>query len=297
MPSKTMRRRISDTALAPIRKALRSTFRDMEDQLDQLGNSGLPPGGEPDGDEVDDGADDNHIHIHMHGGQEGGAPAPAGAEGTDVPEDPVEARFQAIEGALSQIMEMLQGGGAQGGAPAGEQVPSVDETPPPDGEGGGDDGGDLDGDGSMEKTEDRATVGDSAALATSWQSLVSDAEILYPGFRVPTHDAKLTRAATIDRMCNIRRQVLDSIYVLPSGKALVDGVTGQTALDTSGMSCGNVAVLFKSAAAVKRSLNNRAGTTDAGHLPASPKPAGATKSIAELNAANKAFWDARKAKV
>lgn len=305
MPAKNLkRRRIADGAIQAIRKQVRAAFRDMEDQLDALGNSGLPEGGEPDGDEElpEGGDDDQHIHVHVHGGQEGGA---APAEGGEMPaggEDPVEARFQAIEGTLAQIMEMLQGGGE--GAPAGEQVPSQDESAPPvgespDGAGPADDGGDLDGSGDMEGTRDRAFTGDSAALATSWQALVSDAEILLPGFRVPTHDAKLTRKATIDRMCNIRKQVLDSIYITPTGKSLVDGVTGQTTLDSASMSCGNAAVLFKSAASVRRALNNRSATGDAARTPSStanPAPV-AGKSIADLNASNKAFWDARKQKV
>ena len=145
-----------------------------------------------------------------------------------------------------------------------------------------------------------ATVGDSAALASSFQQLVSDAEILLPGYRVPTLDAAMPRAKTVDRMCSLRKQVLDSIYLTPSGKSLVDGVSGETDLDTSKMTCQAAAVLFRSAASVKRILNNRASTGDAGRLPtATPNTTGQAPatSIAALNEANKKFWAARRGAV
>ena len=196
--------------------------------------------------------------------------------------------------ALTEVIQGLTGGGGapaadDGGAPApvqddmdGQMVDNPDAGAPP---------ADGDGDEMPEgKTKDRATVGDSAALASSFQQLVSDAEILLPGYRVPTLDAALPRAKTIDRMCSLRKSVLDSIYLTPAGKSLVDGVSGTTELDTSKMTCSAAAVLFRSAASVKRMLNNRASTADAGRLPSATTnhtgSNGAT-SIAALNEANK----------
>lgn len=319
------RRRISDRALDYAKASLRRVFRDAEEEaLNALGNSGLEGDGAAGTEAIDDtgpgGDDDNHIHVHLHQGGEAGAPAAADGPdaGGDVPDDPVEARFQSLESGHAQIMEQiaalteaiqgLTGGAAAapaapdaGPAPVkddmdGEMVDNPDPSAVPDGAGPADDSGDM----PEGKTKDRATVGDSAALASSFQQLVSDAEVLLPGYRVPTLDAALPRAKTIDRMCALRKSVLDSIYLTPSGKSLVDGVSGTTELDTGKMTCQAAAVLFRSAASVKRMLNNRASTADAGRLP-SPTTNhtgsnGAT-SIAALNDANKKFWAARQGAV
>ena len=317
------RRRIADNALADAKAAVRRVFRDAEEEaLNALGNSGLEGDGAAGTEAIDDtspgGGDDNHIHVHLHQGGEAGAPGggddPGG--GGDVPDDPVEARFQSLEAGHAQIMEQitalteaiqgLTGGAAaaDGGAAApvqddmdGEMADNPNPSEVPDGGGPADDGGDMP---EGKKTTDRATVGDSAALASSFQLLVSDAEVLMPGYRVPTLDAAMPRAKTVDRMCSLRKQVLDSIYLTPSGKSLVDGVSGETDLDTSKMTCQAAAVLFRSAASVKRMLNNRASTGDAGRLPTgtlnTTGQAPAT-SIAALNEANKKFWAARQGAV
>lgn len=315
------RRRISDKALADAKAAVRRVFRDAEEEaLQALGNSGLEGDGADGTAGMDNGPagdDDNHIHVHLHQGSEGGQNPAASAgdmpDGGEVADDPVEARFQALEQQHAAILEQLQVIQQQlgGGQPAMENVPSADEggemadgegaAPAPDHEEVPDGGGPADDAGDMpdtKKTADRASVGDSAALATAFAQLVSDAEVLLPGYRVPTMDSALPRSKTIDRMCALRKSVLDSIYLTPSGKSLVDGVSGVADLDTSKMTCGAAAVLFRSAASVKRMLNNRSSTGDASHLPsaahATPGRTHST-SISALNEANKKFWDARKA--
>lgn len=281
------RRRISDNALT----RLRQVFRDAEDELNALGNSGVEGEGmgegEPDGDE----GDDNHTHIHIHAGGEGAAPADAGAPAGD---DPVEARFQTIEQTLQQIIELLNGGG-QGGE---EPLPQAEEDGPPvnadgqdgsdlpDGPGGADDGGDLDGGTEGENTRDRAHTGDSAALSTTFAEVVADAEILVPGFRMPTFDAARKRATTVDTMCQLRKGVLDHMASTQAGMATISTVlpTGRT-LDK--LSCGEAAVVFKAAASAQRIINNRQSTGDSGRLtnPSSTvqKP-GVPRTLAELNA-------------
>ena len=297
MGTKT-RRRISDKAL----ESLRKVFRDAEEELNAIGNAGMDTDGdgmegdhpEPDGDEGN-----THIHIHNDAGQ-----AHAGAEG----EDPYEQRFQAIEQALQQIMGML-GGGEQEEAPpmpeAEEGGPPVeanghDELPDtvPDGEGPADDGGMLDGGTEGENTRDRATVGDSAALERSFRELVADAEILIPGFRVPTFDSRVGRAATVDSMCKLRRSVLDHLSSTQGGKAIVDNVMpGGRTLDK--LSCGEAAMVFKAAAGAQRIVNNRAATGDNAHrLPnqgSAHKP-GAIRTLADLNAFNQQYYAAGKKK-
>jgi uncharacterized protein len=296
------RRKIADTVAAAIRK----TFLDAgEATLEQLGNSGLPEGDGMGGDDMDD-EGDGHTHIHIHSGGAPAAPAAAGPAGEGVPtqDDPVEARFQAIESTLAQIMQLLQGGGegeappaapaAEGGEPP-EEPPTEDSAGPlntmpsgvPDGPGGDDTPND---DGSPQ----RMGTGDSAALHTSYQALVSDAEILLPGYRFATFDAKLPRQATVDSMCMQRRRILDSLYSTHEGKALIDGVSGVSVLDLSKQTCPRVAMLFRTAAGAKRLMNNRSATGDA-HRPGAVISAeqGGRLSLSAVNAQNRQFWQSR----
>lgn len=301
------RRRITDTALARVRRI----FQDAQaEALEQLGNSGQPEGegmddeGISNGDGGDSDNDDNHTHIHIHSGESAAPAAGAGAapadDGTMTQDDPIEARFQAIESSLAQIMQMLQGGG--------EQAPAAEAPPPPTDEtkdgvsgaadlpgGGGDEMGDIGADDG--KTADRAKTGDSAALHTSYQTLLSDAEVLYPGFRLPTFDSALPRAKTVDNMCALRRQVLSSAYITADGKALIDGVAGGANTDVAKLTCDAAAVIFRAAAGAKRLLNNRTSVGDASKLPASfvqHQGSSGGGGIAAINAQNKAYWEKQK---
>jgi len=288
------RRKISDSVAAIVRK----TFRDAEEAaLAQLGNSGMPEGTEeePDGDEgADEGASHTHIHIHNDAGQ-----AHAGAEGEAPPnveappQDPIEARLAALEDAIGQIMQMLQGGGEE--APP-EEAPA--EGGPPE------EGGEMEAAGPAPEAEggeqppqaqpEPKKTTDSAALATSYQQLMSDAEILVPGFRFPTFDAALPRKLTIDSMCGLRRQVLGTVYNTTDGKNLIDGVAMPGFSHTTS-DCATVAAAFRAAAGAKRLSNNRSMVGDASRIPDTASAGGKVTSLAALNASYASFW-ASKAK-
>lgn len=300
------RRRISDKALESVRRI----FRDAEDELAQLGNSGLEGDGMAGEGPIDDEPDDsNHTHIHIHSdgsaasaaAPDAGAAPPMGEE--SVPEDPTEVRFQAIEQALTQIMQMLPGG-QEGG----------DEPPPEQAEEGGDpvtasghdnpdglpdgDGGDDDVATDPEPTKDRARAGDSLALERTYKEVVADAEILIPGFRTPTFDSRKPRKVTVDSMCALRKSVLDHLASTQAGKAVVDNVMpGGRTLDK--MTCAESAVVFKAAAGAQRIVNNKASVGDMSHrLPnqASAGKPGSIRTIADLNAFHQQYHTAGKKK-
>lgn len=292
------RRKVSDAVLATVRK----TFRDAENEaLAALGNSGLEDGDgmggdgpdEPDGDE---GGGDGHTHIHIHTGGEGGAPAPAAADpgakppaadGSMTQDDPVEARFQKIESTLAQILTKLGGDGS-----SQEPPPPASDDPPPAKDEANDDLPGVDGDEAGDLAGKGKTA-DSAALQTSFQNLVSDAEILMPGYRVPTFDAKKTRQQTIDSMCSFRKRILDSLYMTGDGKSLIDGVAPE-GFNMSKAQCPQLAVVFRAAAGAKRMLNNRTSVGDAGRLPqASQALQGKVTSLTALQEANRQFWAGR----
>jgi len=226
--------------------------------------------GEPD----DTGGDDNHVHVHLH---QGGSAT--GANSTDDPDalptsdpaggaaaDPNEARFVALENGQKAIMEALAKltpGAATDEIPDDQRDP--DETPADD-------------------DPTKAKTGDSAALEKAYRGVLADAEVLVPGFHMPTFDAKAKRKATVDAMCGVRRRALDTAYATSAGKTMLDTLAGG-ALNLTTMDCVGVASLFKTAAGTKRLLNNNASTHDASKLPENgglPVVKGAL-SLADLN--------------
>lgn len=266
---------------AALSERIRKAFRDaeaaaLEEFTDPTGADEDQPGMD---DDTTGSGGDGHTHIHIHAGAApaageapakdelpaGGDPAAGGGEA-----DPTEARFAALEQGHEEIKAtlaaILQKMGGQQAAPTGDELPEDD----------------MDG----EVDEEAARTNDSAALATGYAKTLELAEILVPGFRMPTFDAKASRKKTVDMMCAARRKALDAVYATAAGKELVDSVAGVNTLDLAAMDCVGVASLFKSAAGAKRLLNNRGATGDAHkpNLPAAPK----TKTVADLA---KAFED------
>ncbi len=267
-----------------IPEKIRRLFRDAAALMDEdpalagnePGPGDLPPG-EPDGDEGD-----GHTHIHIHNGE-----GDAGGGGD------LEARVAAIEGTLQQIIAMLQGGGE-------EEMPSDDgdEMPPEEGEGMPEGGGEEAPPEEL-PTKDRAMAQDSAALSTSYQELVSDAEVLVPGFRLPTFDAALPRKSTVDNMCAQRRRILDHVYSTADGQKLLTEIAG-SAFDVNMVDCAQAAVIFRAAAGARRLANNASSTKDARSLPRSvtqPGAVGKVQSLAELNQMYREHYAAKKVRV
>lgn len=275
------------------RAKLRQFFKDAEGLLEETADPGM--------DDTDTDTGGTHIHIHTNGtsGQGDPDPSPGGMPDTmsrdegEGGQDPIESRFQAIEQSIEQlagsVAQLAEAVGGKQAAPAGDADPDA-QDPPPDDETRDELPDDL-------KDDDEAKgvkTGDSAALATGFARLMSEVEILVPGFRVPTFDAKAKRTKTIDQMCNVRRQALTSCYSTVAGKQLIDSVSGKQDLDLSGLGCGAVASIFTASVGAKRLLNNRSNTSDqapnhGGQVP-NGAHASASKSIADWNKANAEFW-------
>lgn len=241
-----------------------------------------------------------HIHIHLN---ESSAPAgqtgalnvekaqdnyPSGPEFPENPnagnspsriptqDDPYEARFQALEGAVAAILQKLDGGaaaeppGAGGpamghGEPDGDEPGSAAQAP-----GASPMAPERIQDAEVEElaeemsestgnevTKDAARkVRDSAPLANSYQALISDCEILVPGFRAPVFDAAVHPVDTIYRMCGTRKKALDLAYMTNEGKHAIDTAMRGRAFDSSVMDCKCIRKTFDAAVAVRAVLNN-----------------------------------------
>jgi hypothetical protein len=81
------------------------------------------------------------------------------------------------------------------------------------------------------------------------------AEILAPGLKLPTHDASNAKRTTA-AICRVRRQALTLGYKDAETKALIRDAVGGP-LKLTGMTCDAVGIVFRSAAAMKRSRNNQ----------------------------------------
>lgn len=233
MPQARTRRAVSDEAREQIIKALGAGPGDDEDE--------------------DDGEEAGHVHVHLH---PNGTAATADAATVDAAA--LDARFTAIEDSIGSLVAVV--GKLVKTADAGVAEEDVEEAEEEE---------DEDGKKAKKKVkagenaEESVKTGDSAALETSYTALLADAEVLVPGFRVPTFDAKLDRKKTVDSMCAIRRKALDTVNATADGATMLNTIVGAKTVDTMSMDCKEVATLFRAAAGAKRLVNNGAATAGA----------------------------------
>lgn len=251
------------------------------------------------------GPSDSHTHIHIHGigstataGQGAGAvdvtdeAGGAGGGNASTMDPAIEARFASLENGHKEIIAQLAAltAAASGNGGSGGNDPSGGKT--------GDEKEDMTEDENPfakkddegeEKKDAKGKTNDSAALETSYRDVLAGCEVLVPGFRMPTFDAKAKRAATIDTMCAARRKALDAFGATVEGQQVLESVSGVSSVDTAGLACPAVATLFRAAVGAKKLLNNGSATRDAGRmgLPQQQQPAAGGKkaptSLAELN--------------
>jgi hypothetical protein len=253
----------------------------------------LAASGPGDDDEEDEG-DDKSIHIHV------GEPA-------KTVDKAIEDRFTVLETGLGGITATLaaltESIAALVPAKTNDGEPKPAEKPALTLDSADEDLAEKEGDDDKTKAEKetlrsaketRGKTADSAALQTSYTELLSQAEILVPGFKAPTFDAAMNRASTVDRMCNVRSKVLDQFSIDPAGADLLKGLNGGQPVDTVSMDCAAKAILFKAAAGAKALLNNAAATRDSKTVP-TPLPVAGIKApltIAEINERNAKYWEA-----
>lgn len=238
-----------------------------------------------------------------------------------VNDNPMEMRLQALEAAIQSILQHLQGAGAGApqAAPMGHGEPDGDEpgsaaqapgnsprAPEQDADIGEEEAEEVAEEvndamhGNMPPmTKDAARkVRDSAPLEGSFRMLAADAEILIPGFRVPTFDSAMHPVDTIQAMCNLRKKALDLAYMTQDGKSTIDQVLRGRSFDSHTMDCKCLKKTFDAAVAIRRAVNNApafrtadgAGIARAHHSPNGFQVVGAVTSVEELNALHKQHY-------
>ncbi|WP_244118202.1 DUF2213 domain-containing protein [Burkholderia gladioli] len=221
--------------------ALRKAFmtRDAEAfekaASEMTGDEGTEPGdGQP------------QIHIHMPGTAEA-KPAPGvtqdddpAAAGGAGPLQQVLDAIKAVDGKVdalgARVTKIETGATATGDDdpdPNGDPDPTMDEDPDPD---------------------PKATrTGDSKDLADEFREALSLAEILAPGVRLPTFDAKAVRKRTSDALCVLRRRALTAALDNENAETVKSVLGG---VQPDGLPCAVVAGYFNAAAALVRSKNS-----------------------------------------
>jgi uncharacterized protein len=240
------------------------------------------------GDEGDEaGNGQPQIHIHMPGAAEGKPAGAAGAatgddDGADAGGDPalkaVLDAIKAVDGKVDAVVArvtQLETGGTQTGDSDGDDDDDDD--------GDGTMTGDNDGAGDGDDGKGSAKTGDSTALRDEFQDALSRAEILAPGVRLPTFDAKAQRKRTADAICVLRRRALRAAMDNENAES-VKAVTGGA--DITGMPCTAVQAFFNAASELVRGKNSGVTARKTGDA--------APVQRKDINQINAEFWANRK---
>lgn len=221
------------------------------------------------------------IHIHMPGAEKVGAGA--GETNDDESEaDPMAKVMAAIESVAQTVASIGERVAAleSGGATKDSEEEKEKETKDDDGE--GDDDGDetIDSDESEEKKDDKTY--DSASFRDEFQDAKARAEILAPGVKLPTFDAKAEGKKTADSLCVLRRRALKAALTNDNAD-LVRAITGDA--DVTKMDCAAAKMAFHAASELVKQKNKSVArkTTDA------------AAEATDINKIHADFWASRKA--
>jgi len=230
-------------------------------------------------DEGMEGAEGQHIHIHMPGAEKQDETKDDESEAAD-PMAQVMDSLKAIADSVAAIGERVTKLEA-GPTNDSEEEKKDEETKDDDGD--GDDAETQDSDDEEEKKDDeKKSTSDSASLRDEFQDAKARAEILAPGVKLPTFDAKAAGKKTSDSLCVLRRRALKAALTNDNA-AIVKSVVGKT--DVSKMTCDAAAMAFNAASEMVKAKNKTSVSRTVDSQAAS-------KDINQIHAD---FWNQRKA--
>ena len=260
---------------------IRAAFKARDEEFENLLKEGEVMDEEP-------GEGGTHVHVHLNGaGGEAKGSEPA-KDDPDPAADPYEARFAKLEQSVALIAE------AVGKMQKAEQAEAAVTT--------GDEEGDepkKDDDKKDEKTADEDVLNegdvkegktvDSTKLQEEFSDVLARAEMLVPGIRLPTFDAKPGAKKVRDNLCAMRRKAMT--LALENSRSA--GFVQHFARDADAikaMTCDAAAAAFVGASELARSANNafigfEKATKDASKVQVS--------SISDINKSNRDFWASR----
>jgi hypothetical protein len=162
-------------------------------------------------------------------------------------------------------------------------------------EGGDDQDDDEDGDETMDTVIGAETAGKLSDAGVklytgdSAKNIPALAEILAPGTKIPTFDAKTTDAQRALSLCKCQRKALDAAYQTDAGREAITPFLGGHAANFGKLPLAVLNAAFIGAANVMRAKNN-----DGNHrVNLSTKDFGRQSSVSDINARNREFYKNR----
>jgi hypothetical protein len=235
-----------------------------------------------------DGSGNTHVHVHVPGlvAHAAGAVVKGGEEAAETVDESEADPMAKVMAALDGI--------AQGMAALGDRVSALesgktndsdeekkDETKDDDGE-GDDTGETMDSDEEEEKKDDeKKSTNDSASFRDEFQDAKARAEILAPGVKLPTFDAKAAGKKTADSICVLRRRALRAALTNDNAD-LVRAITGDA--DVSKMDCAAAKMAFHAASELVKRKN----------MTVARKTTDAAAEAKDINQVHAEFWANRK---
>lgn len=224
------------------------------------------------------------IHIHMPGAEK--AEAAEETKDDESAADPMAQVMDAIKAvadsvaAIGERVSKLETGSTNDSEE--EKKDEKDETKDDEGDGDGDDDMTGDSDEQVEKKDDeKKSTNDSASFRDEFQDAKARAEILAPGVKLPTFDAKAASKTTSDSLCVLRRRALRAALTNDNAD-LVRTITGDA--DVSKMTCDAAKMAFHASSELVKQKNKTVArkTTDA------------AKEAKDINQIHAEFWANRK---
>ena len=203
-----------------------------------------------------------HIHNYLSGekpdDKKEGDDTPAGGEG-----DPM----QKVLGMLDDIgnrLTALETAAAKNAADEAEKTePEKTEAEKTD-----------------EEEERKEGAKDAAPLRDEFQDVVARAEILSPGIKLPSFDAKAKRKTMADAMCGLRVAALKQAFANEKRREFVTKVAGKKSINFDKLACDQATVIFLAASELARAANNaRTENIDHASLPQGPMTAAKMQQI------------------
>jgi hypothetical protein len=140
--------------------------------------------------------------------------------------------------------------------------------------------------GKLNQSEVDLYTGDSA------KTILSRAEILSPGIKLPTLDSKASTADQATSLCKCQRKALDLAYQTDAGRAAIAPFIGGKTADFEKMPVALVNATFMGASELMKAQNNGGA-----HASAAPtKDFGKRSTVADINQRNREYWADRSAK-
>jgi hypothetical protein len=158
-----------------------------------------------------------------------------------------------------------------------------------------DEGEEEDPDGTMDTVLSAETAGKLSDAGVklytgdSAKHIPAMAEILAPGTKLPTFDAKTTDAQRALALCKCQRKALDAAYATDAGREAITPFLGGYAADFGKLPLPVLNAAFFTAAHLMRAKNN-----DGTHKAAlSTKDFGRQTSVSDINTRNREFYNKR----